>query len=118
MFGKNDPALTVFPGGACFNLTLPRTLSTLSALRGRGHHDLHLGRAPVAQAEAQVEKGPAWVGVKVEGQGASLAEGRRLASSFFGPQASPPDCNVCVFSPEPSGYLCQPGSQVGIWAAL
>ena len=96
----NDPDLTVFLGGACFNLTLPWTLSTLSALRGRGHHDLHLGRAPVAQAEGQVEKGSAWVGVKVEGQGTSLAEGRRLASPFFGPQASPPECNNLGVPPE------------------
>ena len=94
------PDLTVFLGGACFNLTLPWTLSTLSALRGRGHHDLQLGRAPIAQAEGQVEKGLAWVGVKVEGPGASLAEGRQLASPFFGPQASPPECNNLGVPPE------------------
>ena len=97
----------------CFNLTFPRTISTLSALRGRGHHDLHLGRAPVAQAEGQVEKGSAWVGVKVEGQGTSLAEGRRLASPFFGPQASPPDCNMRVLPPRGSGHFCHICSQVG-----
>ena len=66
-------------GAACFNAILRTTLCSFSALARRDDGDLHSFGALTATVQAQIQKGPALVGLKVEGSGASLAEGIGLA---------------------------------------
>ena len=89
--------MTVHLGGICFNLTFPRTCSSLSALRRRDHHDLGLFGRQQRRRRGRLRSGR--LGAESRWKALGLrwlrAGGQRAPSSARRPARQSATCAFC-----------------------